>query len=155
MPVLSPRSSLVEKLPSVQITVGWMSSTWLRRYSLQDSISLGCGSRLLGGRHLTVLQMNTSLRSSPISPRSLLRSLPAWPTNGSPCLSSLAPGASPTNIRSASALPEPNTTVVRVWCSGQRVQLSRLLVDRFEPLPALCGAYHGSAMLESPSDGVS
>ena len=35
----------------------------------------------------------------------------------------VAPGASPTNIRSASALPEPKTTVVRVAAScGQRVQ---------------------------------
>ena len=61
--------------------------------------------------------MNTSPRSRPISSSSLSSSLPAWPTNGRPCLSSLAPGASPTNIRSASAFPEPNTTVVRVDAS--------------------------------------
>ena len=58
--------------------------------------------------------MNTSARARPISPSSFSSSLPAEPTNGRPCLSSLAPGASPTNIRSASALPAPKTTVVRV-----------------------------------------
>src|SRR3954471_18240799 len=38
---------------------------------------------------------------------------PALPTNGSPCKSSSAPGASPTNISSASKLPTPNTTFFR------------------------------------------
>src|SRR5262252_1622321 len=38
---------------------------------------------------------------------------PALPTNGSPCSSSSAPGASPTNIILASGLPTPNTTVFR------------------------------------------
>src|SRR5436190_2921683 len=40
-------------------------------------------------------------------------SLPAWPTNGLPCWSSWKPGASPTNIRSASESPTPKTTWVR------------------------------------------
>ena len=31
IPVLSARNSFVEKFPSVQITVGSISSTWLRR----------------------------------------------------------------------------------------------------------------------------
>src|SRR5690242_1547621 len=44
---------------------------------------------------------------------SLSSSLPAWPTNGMPCLSSWKPGASPTNIRSASGSPTPKTTCVR------------------------------------------
>ena len=66
--------------------------------------------------------MNTSPRLSPFSTRSSSRSLPALPTKGTPCASSWNPGASPTNMRSASALPEPNTTWVRVSCSGQRVQ---------------------------------
>src|SRR6185503_14727417 len=35
---------------------------------------------------------------------------PAGPTNGSPCTSSSAPGASPTNIIFASRLPTPTTT---------------------------------------------
>ena len=34
MPVVSPRSSLVEKLPSVQITLGSISSTWLAQVAL-------------------------------------------------------------------------------------------------------------------------
>ena len=42
---------------------------------------------------------------------------------GSPWTSSSAPGASPTNIRSASGLPTPNTICVRPSvCSLQRVQ---------------------------------
>ena len=67
--------------------------------------------------------MKTSERVIPISSSSVSRSLPARPTNGSPCSSSLAPGASPTNISSASAFPAPNTTVLRVAASsGQRRQ---------------------------------
>src|SRR5882724_12395746 len=38
---------------------------------------------------------------------------PARPTNGSPCSSSSAPGASPTNMSCASMLPTPNTTFLR------------------------------------------
>ena len=123
IPVGSSRSSLVEKFPSVQITDGSISSTWRSRYSSQLAISIGCGSRLPGGRHLRVFAMNTSERLSPISSSSVLEQFPARPTNGMPCSSSLAPGASPTNIRSASALPAPKTTVFRVAASsGQRVQ---------------------------------
>jgi hypothetical protein len=67
--------------------------------------------------------MKTSERDSPISSSSLSSSRPAWPTNGRPCLSSFTPGASPTNINSASALPAPNTTDVRVAAScGHFVQ---------------------------------
>ena len=66
--------------------------------------------------------MKTSPRVRPISSSSESSSRPAWPTNGRPCLSSLAPGASPMNIRSASAFPEPKTTVWRVEAScGQLV----------------------------------
>src|SRR5262249_40199901 len=43
------------------------------------------------------------------------------PTNGTPCLSSWKPGASPTNIRSASGCPEPNTTCVRPGASAHFV----------------------------------
>ena len=38
---------------------------------------------------------------------------PALPTNGSPCSSSSAPGASPMNMSCASMLPTPNTTFLR------------------------------------------
>src|SRR2546427_13046207 len=38
---------------------------------------------------------------------------PALPTNGSPCSSSSAPGASPTNINGESMAPTPNTTFFR------------------------------------------
>src|ERR671937_1521821 len=59
---------------------------------------------------------------SPIPASSWSSSLPAAPTNGTPCLSSWKPGASPTNIRSASGSPEPKTTWVRPCASAQRVQ---------------------------------
>ena len=53
----------------------------------------------------------------------LVQQLAGLPDEGQPLLVLVAPGASPTNIRSASALPEPKTTVVRVAAScGQRVQ---------------------------------
>ena len=99
---------------------------------MQFSISPGRGSRLPGGRHLSTLAMKTSARLSPISPSSVSSSLPAAPTNGSPCRSSLAPGASPTNIRSASALPAPNTTDVRVAASSaQRVHARASISSSF------------------------
>src|SRR5438477_5423768 len=60
----------------------------------------------------------------PIPAKSLSSSLPAWPTNGRPCLSSWKPGASPTNIRSACGLPAPKTTCVRPCARRQRVQLA-------------------------------
>src|ERR1700740_2568793 len=40
-------------------------------------------------------------------------SCPALPTNGSPCSSSSAPGASPTNMSGESMLPTPKTTFLR------------------------------------------
>ena len=42
----------------------------------------------------------------------LFISCPAFPTKGSPCLSSSAPGPSPISITSASLLPTPNTIFV-------------------------------------------
>src|SRR6266581_3128976 len=53
---------------------------------------------------------------------SLPSSFPAAPTNGTPCLSSWKPGASPTNIRSAVGEPEPKTTWVRPFASAHFVQ---------------------------------
>src|SRR5437879_10138700 len=50
---------------------------------------------------------------------SVSSSLPAAPTNGSPCRSSLKPGASPTIIRSAGQGPTPGTACVRVACRPQ------------------------------------
>ncbi len=51
MPFGLPESSLVAKLPSVAISIGWISSICFQRCGSQDSISSGCGSRLPGGRH--------------------------------------------------------------------------------------------------------
>ena len=70
--------------------------------------------------------MNTSARRSfmPFSMMSV-SSWPARPTNASPCSSSSAPGASPTNISSASGLPWPKTIVLRPPASRQRWQSPR------------------------------
>jgi hypothetical protein len=82
-------------------------------------ISTGVGLRLpaaspgVSGRHLRILAMYTVSRVSPIVWMILVSNCPALPTNGSPCASSSAPGASPTNINSASILPTPNTTFFR------------------------------------------
>ena len=58
-----------------------------------------------------------------------------------------APGASPTNIRSASALPEPKTTVWRV-CGELRAAgaARRLVEDGLELLAALLGGAHRPAV---------
>src|SRR5262249_19837817 len=82
----------------------------------------GCGSRWPGGRHLSTFATKTSSRVMPIPASSFPSSCPAAPTNGTPCLSSWNPGASPTNISSAVAEPEPNTTWVRPFERGHLVQ---------------------------------
>ena len=86
-----------------------------------------------------------SSRVNPIARMIFVRSCPAGPTKGSPCSSSSAPGASPTNIKSAEGLPAPNTTPLREatrW--GHFVQTSaasrsavRVLKDAGETAEAL------------------
>src|SRR6266576_6155943 len=66
--------------------------------------------------------MYTSPRERPMPSSSCSSSFPAAPTNGMPCLSSWKPGASPTNIRSESGSPAPNTTWVRPSASAHLVQ---------------------------------
>src|SRR5438270_10466681 len=53
---------------------------------------------------------------------SVSSSLPAGPTKGSPCRSSLKPGASPTIITSAGHGPTPGTAWVRVAYRPQLLQ---------------------------------
>ena len=77
------------------MTRGATSSICRSRKGPHCSVSAGSGSRLSGGRHLTVLVMNTSSRESPRAKSMELSSRPARPTKGSPCRSSLAPGPSP------------------------------------------------------------
>src|SRR4030095_14798093 len=60
----------------------------------------------------------------------LVRSCPARPTKGLPCLSSSSPGPSPTTMSPARGLPEPKAIVVRLRQSLQRMQ----------PWSASCGA---------------
>src|SRR3954468_21869479 len=122
IPVGLPDRSFVAKLPSVATTFGRISSTCFHRCPSQAWISSGSGSRFPGGRHFRTFATNTSLRVSPIPKSSLSSSFPAWPTNGTPCLSSWNPGASPTNSRSACGCPDPNTTCVLPSESRQLVQ---------------------------------
>src|SRR5690349_1259728 len=80
------------------------------------------GSRFCGGRHLRTFVMYTSARLRPMRARRVSSSLPAGPTKGSPCRSSLNPGASPTIITSAGQGPTPGTACVRVACRPHLVQ---------------------------------
>ena len=59
------------------------------------------------------LAMKMSSRVNPMASMIFVMSWPERPTNGSPCLSSSAPGASPMNISSAERFPTPKTTCVR------------------------------------------
>src|SRR3954454_17973855 len=98
--------------PSGTSSRGATISSWASSHGRWWATSSAFGSRLPGGRALTTFVMNTSARSRPASARSLSSSLPALPTNGRPDLSSLAPGASPTSMTVAVALPSPGTRFV-------------------------------------------
>ena len=76
-----------------------------------------------GGRQFTVFSTNTWERESPASFRLSFRSRPAFPLNGTPVASSLAPGASPTNAISDPGVPSHGTAFCRLRWSGQRVQV--------------------------------
>ena len=66
-------------------------------------------------------------------------SWPDRPTNGSPRRSSSRPGASPTNMRSASGSPTPNTTWVRVAASGHRVHPAASAASSASRVPGAIG----------------
>ena len=100
-PGVRPEEVPIECRPSVTIRIGLISAIWRSRYSLQAAISSGIGSRLPGGRCLTMFVMNTSSRLRPARPSISVSSLPAGPTNGLPWASSWKPGPSPTNRISA------------------------------------------------------
>ena len=108
--------------PTASMIFGLSSAIWFDRYGRQRDTSSGFGSRLPGGRHLRMLAMNTVSRGRPMASSIALSSWPARPTNGSPCRSSSAPGASPITSHSARVLPTPNTVCVRVLHSSQAVQ---------------------------------
>ena len=118
-----PERSFVAKLPSVATTVGSISSIWRKRCALARldlvrlRVAVARRPALEDVRDVDVARASCRCRASSFS-----SSFPAWPTNGTPCLSSWKPGASPTNIRSACGLPAPNTTCVRPCASRQRVQ---------------------------------
>src|SRR3989449_1027191 len=96
-----------------RITCGLRSSIGRNRYGAQAAISSYGGWRFSGGRHFTMLQMNTRSRGNSIAARILVRSSPAGPTNGRPVSSSTRPGPSPTTTRRASAGPSPGTVCAR------------------------------------------
>ena len=113
-----PRRPSTATAPRATRTLGWIILICSIRYGRQVCISTGVGARLpdepcgMLGRHFKMLAMYTSPRANPIVSIILVSNWPARPTNGSPCASSSAPGASPINITSASGLPTPNTVCV-------------------------------------------
>src|SRR5439155_6410227 len=100
--------------PRHRIMRGLMSEICFQRYGSHASTSSGFGSRLFGGRDFRMFAIYTSSRLKSIAASILLRSCPARPTNGSPCLSSSAPGASPITMTFAFGLPTPKTNFVSV-----------------------------------------
>ena len=83
---------------------------------------VGFGIAIIGGLHFRILAMKTSSRRCPIARSISSSSFPALPTNGSPRLSSSAPGASPTISQSAFGLPTPKTVFVLPAARPHRVQ---------------------------------
>ncbi len=117
--------------PSGMSSRGLTSASCASSHGIECATSAAFGSRFFGGRALSTLVMNTSSRCSPASASSSSSSLPARPTNGRPCSSSLAPGASPTIITSAGAGPSPGTKFVHVSHGskphGRWVRMSRAM----------------------------
>ena len=107
----------VENRPSVTISMGSSSSIWRSKYLLQAAISVGTGSRLSGGRHLTMFAMYTWALVMPMDCSRSSRKFPAGPTNGRPRRSSWNPGPSPMNSISAASGPSPGTALVRPACN--------------------------------------
>ncbi len=101
--------------PTHRINFGLINSICLIRYGSHCSTSSGFGLRLSGGRHFKIFAIYTSSRLNWIASRIFVSNCPARPTNGIPCASSSAPGASPITIRSALGLPTPKTNFVRVF----------------------------------------
>src|ERR1700674_1249371 len=106
----------------MRTTLGWMRASCRTRYGEQASASLGMGSRFCGGRHLRTLVMETSAPVTRMRESRVSSSFPAAPTKGSPCRSSLKPGASPTIMMSAGCGPTPGTAWVLVAWSPHLVQ---------------------------------
>ena len=81
-------------------------------------------------------------------------SFPAWPTNGTPCLSSWNPGASPTNIRSASGSPVPTTTWVREAESAHLVQPRHSSASRSSSTARAGASLTDRILASGPDDSV-
>ncbi len=116
---------------------GCTNSTCRRRKGSHCAISSGSGLRLPGGRHFSTLAMKTLSRRFRPSARSMLsRSLPAWPTKGSPCRSSFSPGASPITSQSACCGPTPKTVLCRPSHSLQARQVATASRNASQSMPA-------------------
>ena len=120
MPMVLPSKPSTAVAPSATSTFGWIKSICSCRYGMHVCHFLAasaCDCRGLAGRvgpaFQNVRDINRLARESPVAWIIFVSNCPALPTNGSPCSSSSAPGASPTNISGASMLPTPNTTFLR------------------------------------------
>lgn len=112
--ILSPgKNRLKACLPSVTMILGETTAICDSKYCEQALNSSGNGSLLSGGLHLTMLVIKISVLDREISARSESRSLPAAPTKGTPCWSSLYPGASPMKNKSEVDAPCPGTAFPR------------------------------------------
>src|SRR3989338_3071044 len=104
-----------------------------------------------------IFAIYTSSKDSPTFPNNLSKFFPAAPTNGTPCKSSLRPGASPTKRIDASALPFPNTRFVALPLNGKLVSAiifclssSKRCSFSFMPLPP----HHSAGKTETPPQSL-
>jgi len=132
-------------LPSVTTISGRRGLSRFRDSPGSWRVPLCSGSRLSGGRQRTQLVMRTSPRSRRAFRKRVVEDVAAAaPTNGSPCSSSRAPGASPTNKRSASSGPAPLTMREREATSAsQRVQSSTQTLHLFHGSGPFVGGFNG------------
>lgn len=87
----------VAKLPMVTMTLGLMRLMVLSRRTRQFSTSVFSGLRLFSGLQRMVFVMKMSSLVRLMVARRSWRIFPEAPQNGTPSLSSVAPGASPMN----------------------------------------------------------
>lgn len=108
------RMNCAAGLPMIITALGLMASTMPTTRGQHSSCSSSRGSRFSGGRQATVLVMKVARLVTPASRSAQSSSCPAAPTNGTPCASSSAPGASPIKTSLALAEPDPKTMRLRV-----------------------------------------
>ena len=112
--------------PTASMSFGRSSSIW--RLQVRQAGRHLLGLRVAVARRAALEHVGDVDVARAVEPDGRAASHPAAgrprPTKGSPRRSSSAPGASPMTSQSTRSGPTPNTPWVRVWCSGQRVQVA-------------------------------